>query len=247
MKRIVGSFLALALLLILAVPASAAENTFVPSITYKGEPEIVPVMAEGEAVIGIVREKEAEDIISYIHEACLVLTPVAKAETSETIPAKAAETLMYVYEELNSGRMKLPYDKVEGCKAENMVILELLDGSWLCGGAGYDHDHPTQVAPEGIVFEITFKLGVAADAKLVVMTYDDETKEWDPIVDVVNNGDGTVTCTFEHFCPIAISIEQPGEAAAPAQTNVLPWAALMAAATAGIIAVILAYRKKKAN
>lgn len=252
MKRIAVVFLLLAMLLTLAVPAVAAENTFVPSITYKGEPEIVPVMAEEEeTVIGIVREEteetEEENILSYIHEACLVLTPVAKAETSKAIPAKAAETLLYVYEELNSGRMKLPYDKVENCKPENMVILELLDGSWLCGGEEYDHDHPTEVEPKGIVFDVTFKLGVAADAKVVVMTYDDATKEWDPIVDVVNNGDGTVKCTFEHFCPIAISIEQPGEAAAPAETNVLPWAALLAAATAGIIVLILSYKKKKAN
>lgn len=251
MKRIVGSVLALVLIFALAVPVQAAENQFVPSITYKGEPEIIPVMAEEETVIGIVREetqeKEAEDekIISYIEDPCLVITPVAKAKTSEVIPEQAAETLLYVYEELNSGRMKLPYDKVEGCKPENMVILELLDGSWLCGGELYDHDHPTEVAPKGIVFDITFQLGVAADAKVIVMTYDDESKEWEPIVDVVNNGDGTVKCTFEHFCPIAISVEQPGTEQAPVQSSPMPWAALLGAAAAGIIAIILVLRKKQ--
>lgn len=255
MKRVIGLGLILMLCLSLACPAFAAESEFVPSITYKGEPEIVPVEDNGDkdkVVIGIVHEKKEgdpadepvkeENIISYIHDGCLVITPVAEVDTSEAIPREAAETLKYVYEALTKGTMKLPYEKVEGYNGEKMVIRELLDGSWLCGTPSYDHDHPTEVEPDGIVFDVTFDLGVKPEDKVVVMTYHED--EWEPIVSVVNNGDGTVKCTFEHFCPIAISVVD-GDAVVPAQSgSILPWLAVMAAALAGILVIFLKKGKK---
>jgi hypothetical protein len=36
------------------------------------------------------------------------------------------------------------------------------------------------------------------------MTYKND--QWDPIVSCVNNGDGTVTATFEKLCPVEFSI-----------------------------------------
>lgn len=253
MKRIVALLLMLTLCISLASPVYAAGNDFVPSITYKGKPEIVPVVPEdgGEddkVIIGVVRDKvespdDKEGFRSYIHEGCLVITPVAEAETSKAIPRESADELLYVYKELSEGRMKLPYEKAEDYKGENMVILELLDGTWLCGGEAYDHDHPAEVAPDGVVFDITFDLGVAPDAKLIVMTYTDG--EWEPIVDVQNNGDGTVKCTFEHLCPIAISIANGGPVEETESSNSLLWMIALLAALAGVVAVIVGYKKKK--
>ena len=247
MKKGIGLLLVLILCISLVSPAYAAEDDFVPSITYKGSPELVPQENDGgELVIGIVRENKEEkkdEIISYVYGGCLLLTPVAEAETSQAIPNKAAEELLYVYKELSEGRMKLPYDKVEDYKGENMVILELLDASWLCGGAVSEHDHPTEVEPDGIVFDITFDLGVASDAKVIVMTNNDG--EWEPIVDTQNNGDGTVKCSFEHLCPIAISIAQGSPVAETESSNALVWMAVLLAALVGVVGVIMGYKKKK--
>lgn len=240
MKRAIALALMLMLCISLASPAYAAENGFVPSITYKGKPEIVPVEP---GIIGVVREDD--DIISHIYEGCLLITPVSEAETSREIPEEAANTLLYVYEALSSGEMELPYEKVPGCDGRNMVILELVDATWLCGGGNSDHDHPTEVAPKGVVFDITFDLGVAPDALVTVMTY--KNGEWNPIVEVVNNGDGTVKCTFEDLCPVAFSVGDVATAPPKTLDNAMPWMLVMVASLAALVVMFLSLRKKQAK
>ena len=243
MKKAITLALTLVLCMGLACPAFAADNGFVPSITYKGSPDIVAPEGDGE-IIGIVREEvKPEEVKSYVNRGCLVLTPVAEAETSEAIPQKAKEVLLEVYRELSSGRMKLPYDKVEGYNGEAMVIRELLDASWLCGGASYDHDHPTEVKPEGVVVELIFDLGVKPEDKLIVMTYGGG--EWHEIVEVENKGDGTVRCVLEELGPIAISVAQPGAAAAAKQVNAMPWVVILVGAAAAAVALIVVFGKRK--
>lgn len=93
------------------------------------------------------------------------------------------------------GSMTLPYEKVsDDIVAGNMVVRDLFDVSWRCV------DHPEAIAPTGVYVELTFDLGVEKDAQVVAMTYKDE--QWNPVASVVNNGDGTVTCVFENFCPV---------------------------------------------
>lgn len=248
MKKTIVLLFAVALCMALTCPVFAAQDDFVPSITYKGEPEIVPVPdPNGDPAIGITYEFQQEEIVSYIYDGCLLITPVAELETSEQIPDEAAELLKYVYEALVSGEMKLPYDKVEGYNGQDMVILELVDATWLCGTATSDHDHPTEVAPEGIVFDITFDLGVNEYADVVVMTYKND--EWNPIKKVVNNGDGTVTCTFENLCPVAFSVPEDANQTPPQtgdSSNVWILFVVMIAAMVGIVVVtVLGFRKKK--
>lgn len=240
MKRVIALTLMLMLCISLASPAYAAENGFVPSITYKGEPDIVPLEP---GVIGVVR-KDSE-VISDIYEDCLLITPVSEAETSTLIPEEAANTLLYVYKALSSGEMQLPYEKVPGCDGRNMVILELVDATWLCGGVNSDHDHPTEVAPKGVVFDITFDLGVAPDALVTVMTYKND--EWNPIVGVLNNGDGTVTCTFEDLCPVAFSVGDMATVPPKTLDNAMPWMIVMVASLAALVVMFLSLRKKQAK
>lgn len=253
MKRVFTLALAALLCLALTCPAFAAEGGFVPSITYKGTPELVPSQGGDDPIIGIVHRYDKtlpqgepvpqENILSSIYGSCLLLTPVAEAETSEAIPDSAAELLLYVYGELSAGRMKLPYDKAEGYNGEPMVIRELLDASWLCGGTGDQHDHPTQVEPDGIVFDITFDLGVAPEDKLIIMTYHDDA--WEPIVRTVNNGDGTVTATFEHLCPVAISVATGEAPVRDASASLLPWILGVLAVVA--VAVVLVLKRRTAK
>lgn len=267
MKKAILLFTLLAVCVGMVLPAYAAGSAFTPSVSYKGEPDLVgtEVTIPGESapveIIGAVRDTaktpstpdeskdpaEREDFVCYVHPDCIVVTPVSKAKTSDKIPAEAAAELLDVYEKLTNGSMKLPYDQVPGIKAENMVIIELLDVSWLCGIPTGD-DHPTILEPEGIVFDLTFDLGVAVDAKLVVMSYHDG--QWAPIAAVENNRDGTVTCTFEHLCPVAIAIENAEPEEGPSQTgDTTPiglWIAVMVIAlTALVLLAVISLRKKK--
>ena len=245
MKKFVCLLTVLVLCMGLAVPAFAAENDFVPSITYKPNPEIVPVVGEdGEEYIGVIRDKDGK-VKDYAGHGCIMVTPIAHVwdEEIEVAPV-VEELLLYVYNELNAGSMKIPYEKhaVE-LDAANMVIRDLFDARWECD------EHPNMLEPEGVVVDLTFDLGVVADAQIFVQTYDEEANEWSPIVKVVNNGDGTVTCTFEHLCGIEFSMPLKAAATAPAvepakTNNILPWIIILIAAACAAVGVIA--KKKKA-
>lgn len=223
---------------------SVTGRNFVPSITYKPYPEIVPVENGDEAYIGVIRDQNGE-ILDYIGHECLEITPIAHVWDDEVeVPEEVEKLLLFVYEALNDGSMKLPYEKHEAdLDPANMVIRDLFDARWVC------EEHPEMLEENGITFEIVFDLGVVADAEIYVMTYDEETKEWSPVVDAVNNGDGTVTCTFEHLCavefsmPVAAAAVSTEEAQSP---NVLPWIIVLIVAAAAVVCVVIAKNKKKA-
>ena len=66
MKKIICLLTVLVLCMSLVVPAMAAEDSFVPSITYKPNPEIVPVAGEdGQEYIGVIRDKEGKIHADY--------------------------------------------------------------------------------------------------------------------------------------------------------------------------------------
>ena len=253
MKKIICLLTVLVLCMCLVVPAFAAENEFVPSITYKPNPEIVPVPdAPEEDIIGVVRNEDG-DIIDYVGHGCLMVTPIAYVWDEEIEVAPDVERLLtFLYEELSSNKMEIPYEKHEAnLDPANMVIRDLFDARWVC------EEHRKMIEDEGITFEITFDLGVVADTEIFVMTYDEEGNEWSPIVKTVNNGDGTVTCTFEHLCVVEFSmLTAPAAPAAstnaPAEdaqepANLLPWIiALGLAVVAFVVVLVVSKNKKKA-
>lgn len=247
MKRVISLLAILVLCFSLAVPALAEE--FVPSITDKGSPEIVPVEDEdGNKAIAEILDENG-NVIDYLYENCLVVTPVSKAKTSTLIPDDAEKMLLDVYDQLVAGTMNLPYEKFNANLDPNsMVIRDLFDVSWLCGeDSGYvDHpDHPTEVEPKGITVRITFNLGVSKNATVYTMSY--KRGAWNPIVSTVNNGDGTVTCIFEDFCPVAMSVGE-SYVTPPAQTgdnsNITLWIVLMAVSVVALGAVLVFSRRK---
>ena len=231
MKKFICLLTVLALAVALACPVFAAE-AFVPSISEKEEPDIV---IDDEGVAGVIRDQDGE-IIDKVEEGCLVITPISKAKTSKEIPEDAREELLYVYEELLNGDMTLPYEQ-DGLDPENMVIRELIDASWLC------EEHPVILEPEGVTIDLTFDIGVDAETKVYVYVRIDGV--WTP-VPVVNNGDGTVTCTFEELCPIAFCVPV-GTGLPPAQTgdqfNATMWMMLLAVSTLALAGVLVMRRK----
>ena len=236
MKKVVCLITAMMLCISLASFAFAADVEFVPSISYKGAPSIVEITDDkGNPAIGTIVNANGETI-GYLQSDCLLITPIAEANTSTKIPAAAKETLLSVYDQLNKGTMKLPYGKnVDGDK---MIVRDLFDVSWMCS------EHPTIVEPKGVTVTITFNIGIDAKTDVVVMTY--KNNAWAEIVSAKNNGDGTVTCVFEDFCPVAISVPVPGSNP-PSDTgdksNVMLWTVLLAVSAAAVVVLVVLRRR----
>lgn len=236
MKRIICLIMVMLLCASFVCTALAAEE-FVPSISYKGMPEVVTVKdANGNDAYGVLRDATGA-VAGYVYEQCLLLTPVANAATDPDIPTEAKTELLSVYEALSNGTMQLPYgDDVD---ADAMVIRDLFDVSWLCS-----HGHNDALIPEGVVIEMTFDLGVDAEAPVVVMTYKNDA--WSEIAKVQNNGDGTITCTFEHLCPVSISVLGAGTPDATSDVlgnGMYLWIALMVVSAAAVVTVVATRRK----
>ena len=253
MRKVICMMIAIVLCLGLVAPTYASEAGFVPSITYKPIPTIVSVADEnGNEFAGVIRNEQGE-IVDYIEHSCISIVPVAHIwEEGIEVPETIADLLLYVYNELKAGTKKIPYEKHEAdLDPANMVIRDLFDVQWTC------EEHPSMIEAEGVTLDITFDLGVVADAQIFVMTYDEAAKEWNPIVKTVNNGDGTVTCTFEHLCVVELSmltapVAPAASTAAPAEdaqepANLLPWIiALGLAVVAFVVVLVVSKNKKKA-
>ena len=191
MKRMICLLTAIVLCLSLAAPVFAADGGFVPSITYKENPEIVTIPGQaGQEYIGVVRDKDG-NVLDYVGHGCLLITPIAHIwDEEKEVPANVEKLLTFVYEELNEGEMQIPYEKFEA----------------------------------------------------------EEGNDWEPIVKTVNNGDGTVTCTFEHLCAISFSmpIVPAAPPAEPHQPNILPWIILLIVVVVAIVVILIIKNKKKA-
>lgn len=238
MRKVIG-FLTVILVCAALVCPAFANSDFVPSISYKGTPEVVLVKdADGNDATAVVRN-ETGAVIGYMYDACMKLTPVASAADDAGISPEAKAELLKVYAALKDGSMKLPYGS--DVDADNMVIRDLFDVSWKC-----DHDHTTALAPVGVTVEMTFDLGVAADDVVSVMTY--KNSAWGEIAKVVNNGDGTITCTFESLCPVAVSVlsktaGSPDDAGDALGQTMHMWIALMAVSAVAVVALVVVRRK----
>ena len=238
MKRFFAIITVVMMCVSLMVPAMAAQE-FTPSVTNKPAPEIVPgVDPDGNPYIAVIRDDSGE-IISYVGEDCLIITPVSEVETSEEIPESSRSVLRDVYKKLLDGSMTIPYEK-HNANLENhkMVIRDLFDATFVCG------EHPEMLEPEGVVLEITFDLNIDADVDVYTMTYKNDA--WNPIVSTVNNNDGTVTCRFEHLCPIEFSVsngvETGGDVGTGDQGNTALWGLIAIISLAAIVVLTVVYR-----
>lgn len=222
MKKLICIAAVLAISLTLACPAFAAEDTFVPSISYKDGPAI------NQAVMG------EEDVAG-----CLVVTSLKGAADKTTdISQEARDLLLDVYAKLDSGEMELPLE-------EGYIIRELVDVSWkqsACEDAG--HAHKAEHEKEGVTVSVDFDLGIDADDGLLVYAY--RSGEWKPIEAVTVNSDGTVTCVFEHFCPVVFCFKDNTDndpTGDITSESLLLWFVLMAVSVAAIV-VMTADRRK---
>lgn len=224
MKRIVTLLLALVLCAGMAVPALAADNKFVPSISYKDGPDIISGDLDGTPV-----------------GSCLIVSSITDCRDKTTdIYQEDRDLLLEVYKELSDGTMKLPLE-------EDYVIRELVDVSWKKTSCVENpHPHREDLKKEGTLLTVDFDLGVPKGIPVIVMTY--INGKWEPVESVVNNGDGTVTVIFEDICPVVFCVDpndvyMPPKTGDQARQDMILWISLMAVSVIAIV-VLLVLRKR---
>ena len=199
MKKVIS--LLAALVLCFTMACSVAASAFVPSISFRDNALLVSVKDNyGKAAYGVLRDADG-NIVGYIYD-CLLVASIAEAlDFKYNMPEDLRTNLIDVYNALNDGSMKLPYEKLDTkLEPDEIVVRELVEACFVC------KEHAELLAQEGVTVDIVFDIGIDEDASVFVMSYINE--EWDTIVEVVNNGDGTVTCTFEDLCPIALCVAE---------------------------------------
>lgn len=233
MKKV--SCLALALTICLAMASPVFADTFVPSIGYKDGPDTIDVALEFIEDDVVVEREEVGD--------CLIITSIIQAEEKTTdIYQEDRDLLLECYDKLSDGTMKLPLE-------DGYVIRELLDVNFKTTSCvESDHTHEEDLKNENSTVTAVFDLGVSKRAKVVVLSY--HNGEWEPIKSVTNNGDGTVTCVFEHFCPVAFCVEENAAEDAvqtgdTAGADVLVWVTLMTVSAAAAAVLLVKGRKQE--
>lgn len=209
-------------------------------------------------------------------DGCIVVTSITQAEEKTTdIAQETRDTLLDVYAKLSDGSMDLfaipeeyfdaqqtePATNAAGETVEtptnpsmglsyqdkNYVVIQLVDISFTKSDCveNVEHDHKELLEREDVSAVLDFDLGVSPDAVVLVLHF--HNGKWEPVTSTVNNGDGTVTCEFDHFCPVAFCIEAE-ELEAPAQADLswVLWLVLLLAC-AGLMVFLVIYREKNKN
>lgn len=223
MRKVMCLLVAMVVCLTLACPVFAATDAFVPSISYKDGPEVVEA------------EQNEEDVTG-----CVVVTSLKEAKEKTTdIYQEDRDLLWEVYEKLSDGSMKLPIE------SQDYVIRELVDVSFVkTNCVEVSHGHKEWLAQDETTIEVIFDIGIKAGVKLEVLAYINE--EWVYVESVKNNGDGTVTCIFEDFCPVAFCVDA---AVAPPKTgdtmgaDVMQWFLLLIISFCTIVVLMVNRRR----
>ena len=256
MRKVISMITVFVLCFTLAVPAFASSVGFVPSITAKPAPDVVVggenltldgTGADDIADMPVIEVKnENQEVVYEAPVVDLVVTAVSQVQADDSslvISEEAAEILKEAYEQLNDEDFRLAEkipEQIEqlkdmGLDEENVnaaVVTALFDVTVLT------EELETYLAEEGHTVDLTFKADVPAGHTVVVMVY--KESKWQLIENVAVNGDGTITCTFAHFCPVAIltvpmAVEAAEETVATeAATEAAPEAAPEAAADATV-------------
>lgn len=233
MRKVICILTALMLCVSLACTAMATSIDFAPSISAKGAPQ-----AGNNVVLRI----PGQDDINAAN--CVVITSINAAKTATTdITQEERDLLLEVYEKIADGTMELPLKK-------GYVVRDLVDISFkyeACRQLADHNDKAAALKEEGTVLIMDFILGVGKNTDVAVLTYIDG--EWEEIEEVVNNGDGTVTCTFEDVCPVVFAVRNAQAGTNPdtgdqAGNNMAMWIGVMAVCAVALVALVVVRTKK---
>lgn len=229
--------------------ASTSAEGFLPSVSYESVPEIVVIEDDnGEAVIGYVENADGENLNTEYH-GCILITPVMDAkENVSDLPDEAEQLLVETYEVLAAEDAKLSVLIPElnnvakealgdNATADDLVILELIDITATCEELIKD------LSDASNTITLTFQLNVPKEAFVTVMTFNDG--EWHFVEDVHNNGDGTVSVKFNHFCPVLFLAGLPTDDISVPHNSAVWVAALCAFILIVTVIVLFMLRRKK--
>lgn len=210
MKKIVSFMLVLITLFAFSVNVMATDVDFVPSITNKGAPQLVITRgSDGKNIAGYLYDNNG-NLVSTEKDDCMVITSIFDLDKSKDIPKDAKDLLLNVYEQLNQQDAKLTVlcpelndivkDQLgDSYTADDLVIRDLFDISGMCD------ELQKELVKDGYTLELKFDLNIASNSFVTAMVYVDG--KWQPLKKVVNNGDGTITCTFENLGPVAFLVK----------------------------------------
>lgn len=259
MKRIVAWVAIIALLASFALPAFATE--FVPSIENKGAPEILslgedenPTHGTDGKIIGYAKDENGE-IKDTAYHGCLVVYSLRDILDPEVIvPEDVKEQLLEIYTDFTSGNItpsqlsealnaEVADIFGEGNNADMLVIKDIFDISVIC------EQLKTTLSPKGTTIDLTFDVDIPADGYVAMLAYKND--EWVMVEKIVNNNendieedDGTITVTFEDFCPIVLLVPGDAEPVAAEEAS-FPWWILLLIAAAGGTGYGVSRKKKE--
>lgn len=255
MKKTISCILSVILICTCFVTSAFAVD-FVPSISAKPAPTFVSygLSDTGRTIIGLIKDANGEEIGTAYPE-CLIITPVSEAETSTEIPADAKELLLAQYEYLCSGVSLSDVcaeldafakgELGESADASDLIVKDLFDITSLC------ETLDEFLAVDGNTLEVTLRTPVSDGQAVIVISYSKEENKWEPIVSTVNNNDGTITCTFEHLCPVAIIVpsdaDEDPELPPTGDTNVTLWVFVMVASLGSIAVLAVSLKRRQSK
>ena len=251
MKKVIVSMLVLTFVLTGIISAAAADGSFVPSVSYKGSPEIVVSGQEnGKNVIGAVVDGNGNKL-STEYDDCIVISSVVDAKNAATgISQQTRSTLLSVYDQLSAKNAKLSAlipglndiakEKLgANATADDLVVSDLFDITAVCD------ELKSNLTGENSIM-LTFRLPAKRSALVATMVYYEG--KWEPAEKITHNADGTVSITFKRFCPVAFLIkgesneqEQPLPPSGD-DTNLVFLASILAVSAFGLITTALCVR-----
>lgn len=261
MKKVLSLVMALALILGLAVPAFA--TNFVPSIENKGAPEFVflgedaePSHGNSKNILGYVVDGNG-NAIDTAYEDCIVIYSLKDILDLETdIPEDIRAGVRDIYADFIAGdhkpsefseELNAEVAKIfgEGKNADMLVIRDIFDIAVSCDNL------KQQLEPEGTTIALTLDVDIPADGYVAMLAY--KNNEWVMVEKIVNNNendikedDGTITVTFENFCPFVLLVPGAEDTVVPpAETAAFPWWILVVIAACGGAGYYASKKKKE--
>lgn len=256
MKKFTAILAAVLAAACMASPVWAAD--FTPSIQGKEAPGVETVQTQsGEEAVAIIRDETGNEVQGVAADG-LIITPVAETDNAS---AEIRESLLSAYEQIQAADSleavapdigTVLVELTSELTVDDLVVRDLFDVTL------GDEEHA--LLEGGNTIDLRFQLGIGAE-DLVLCLHNLGGEEWE-VIDpsrVVNNGDGTVTVTFDSLSPVAFVVQKTDAAGSdaessgtvPTQTGVdnstdpLLWAGLgIAVVIAGGAAVLLKVKKK---
>ena len=251
MKKVLSLVMAIVLALTITISATAA--TFVPSIENKGAPQLIILDNTDEGfVVGYITDKDGNKITTEYLD-CFIITSITEAlDKNSDVPDSIRKELVEQYKDICDDSTKLSdicpeLDEIVKNKwgkdksVDDLVIKDFFD---ISGDCDQIEEH---LSKDGTTIELTFDVGVAGDTFITAMVYVDG--KWQPVVDTINNGDGTVTVKFSKICPVAFLVPGTGANSSVVSpitadtSSVLVWSGIMVLSLAAIVGLVI-YRRK---